>query len=450
LTASHRSLTLGSVRGHVIRLATPTAIEMALYSATGLLHAYWMGRVGSLALAAVSMATTLRLVLISPMMGLSAGGMALVAREIGAGERRRADHACAQTLALVALVVAPLILVGQLWAPTFLSWIGASERVLDDGLGYFRIILWGLFFMECMPTMNGVIRGAGRPEFTLRITIASRLVFFALEPVLALGWGPFPALGVRGVALAEVLASVAGVAAQALVLLPKGGCLTIHLRDLAPNWSVMRRVLRVALPCSAQRLSPNLASALFMRLVAGLGDSVLAGYAIFTQVQTFVQGPNAGLQSAAATMVGQNLGAEQPQRAALATWWAAGLGAAVSLALYGLADALAPTLLPMLNSDPAAVAAGRQVLRYALVFGVFNGLWLVLGNALSGAGDAAATMLINLVALWVVQLPACWLLAGAAGLGSVGIWLGMIIGSVTNAAGMAWRFRTGKWKTMRV
>lgn len=450
MTAVSRNLTLGSVRRHVIGLATPTAIEMALYSATGLLHAYWMGRVGSLALAAVSMGTTLRIVLISPMMGLSAGGMALVSREIGAGQRRRADYACAQTLALVLLVVTPLIAIGQLWAPTLLGLMGASDQVLGDSAAYLRIILWGLFFMECMPTMNGVIRGAGRPEFTLRITIASRLVFFALEPVLALGWGPFPALGVRGVALAEVIASATGVAAQALVLLPKGGCLTLHLRDLAPDWAVMRRILKVALPNSAQRLSPNLANALFMRLVAGLGDAVLAGYAIFTQLQTFVQGPNQGLQSAAATMVGQNLGAEKPERSAEAAWLAAGLGAALSFTLYGVANALAPTVIPLLNSDPSAVAAGREVLRFALIFGVFNGLWLVLGNALAGAGDATAAMLINVAALWVVQLPACWLLSSAAGLGSLGIWLGMIIGSITNAAGMAWRFRAGKWKTMHV
>lgn len=447
---NRRLLATGNVYAHVARLATPTAVEMALYSATGLLHAYWMGQVGSLALAAVSMGTALRTVLISPMMGLSAGGMAVVAREIGRNDRRAADHACAQVILLIVMLVLPLMAIGQAMGSTFLGWMGASGQVLSSSIGYLRVLLWGLFFMECMPTLNGVIRGSGRPEFTLRITIVSRVVFFALEPVLALGWGPVPSLGVIGVAWAEVLASIVGVAAQGVVLLSGRGCLTLHLRDLKPDWAMMRRILRIAVPNSAQRFSPNLANALFMRLVAGLGDAVLAGYSMFAQVQLFVQGPVQGLQSAAATMVGQNLGARQPARAARSAWFAALLGAGLSLLLYAVANLLGRPVLPLLNSDPAAVAAAREVLLYALGFGLFNGIWLVLGNALAGAGDAVAPTIISIVALWAVQLPACWVLANVVGLGSVGIWVGMIMGHIASAAGMAARFRRGHWQTSHV
>ena len=445
-----RALTSGNVYGHVARLATPTAIEMALYSATGLLHAYWMGQVGPLALAAVSMGTALRTVLISPMMGLSAGGMAVVAHEIGRSNRNAADHACAQVIVLILLLVLPLMAVGQLMGSIFLRWMGASGQVLSSGIAYLRVLLWGLFFMECMPTLNGVIRGSGRPEFTLRITIISRVAFFALEPVLALGWGPVPPMGVIGVAWAEMLASVVGVAGQAVMLLSGRGCLTLHLADLRPDWPMMRRILRIAIPNSAQRFSPNLANALFMRLVAGLGDAVLAGYSIFAQVQIFVQGPVQGLQSAAATMVGQNLGARHPTRAAKSAWFAAYLGGGLSLLLYGVTNLFGSQLLPLVNSDPAAVAAAREVLRYALAFGLFNGIWLVLGNALAGAGDAVAPTGVSIVSLWAVQLPACWLLAHPLGLGSMGVWLGMILGHIASAAGMAVRFRRGHWETSHV
>jgi len=390
------------------------------------------------------------MVLISPMMGLSAGGLAVVANEIGARDRAAADRGCTQTLVLVMLLVIPLMTIGQAFGPTFLRWMGASGEVLTNGTAYLRIVLWGLFFMECMPTMNAVIRGAGRPEFTLRITIASRLVFFVLEPVLALGWGPAPRLGVMGVALAEVIASAAGVAAQFIVLLSKDGCLTLRTRDLVPHWPTMRRVLRLALPTAAARLSPNLANAIFMRLVAGLGDTVLAGYSVFSQVQTFVQGPNQGLQSAAATMVGQNLGANSPRRASSAGWFSAALGAGLSFLLYVVAVLMGGWLIPALNNDAAAVAAAQQVLRYALVFGMANGFWMVLGNALNGAGDAVAPTIVTIVGLWAVQLPACWLLSRVAGLGPSGIWLGMVLGNLASAAGMAWRFSAGKWQSIGV
>jgi len=447
---SARDLVTGSVYRHIVRLATPTAIEQALLAITGLIHAFWMDRVGPYALSAVVMGTAMRIVLISPMMGLSAGGMAVVAHEIGARNRLAADRACTQTLTLVMLMALPLMAIGQAFAPVFLRWMGATGEIHANATQYVRIILWGLFFMECLPTMNGVIRGAGRPEFTLRITIVSRVVFFALEPILAFGLGPVPVLGVRGVALAEVVANAVGVGAQLVVLLSKDGCLTLRLSDLAPDWAMMRRVIRIALPNSAQRLSPNLANALFLRLVASLGLTVLAAYSVFTQIQTLVQGIVAGPQSAAATMVGQNLGGGQPERAVRSAWFGAALGAALPLCLYAIINLASGLLLPMLNRDPQVVVAARQVLTFALAFGSLNGLWLVLGNALAGAGDAGVPSLISIVSLWAVQLPVCSLLAHRAGLGPTGVWLGMILGNLVCAAGMAYRLRSGRWREIRV
>ncbi|MBC7316027.1 MAG: hypothetical protein H5T70_06380, partial [Chloroflexi bacterium] len=207
----HRDLTVGSVRRLVLTLAVPSTLESALMSVVNLLHAYWMGRVGGLALASVMMGNSLRMVLISPMMGLSMGGMAVVARHIGARETRQADHAVMQVSLLITFFVSLSALIGLTLGGTFLRWMGAQGEVWHDALAYTRIIFFGLFFMEMLPSLSGVIRGAGRPEYTLRINLVNAVTMMILEPLLALGWGPIPALGVRGAALSSVLASAAGV-----------------------------------------------------------------------------------------------------------------------------------------------------------------------------------------------------------------------------------------------
>ena len=210
-----RDLTQGSLVRHLVRLAIPSTAENALMTTVGLLDSLWLGRLGGMGLAASAIATTLRTVLVSPVMGLSMGGMAVVARHIGARDQEGADRAVMQAIT----GLHRLMIIGQVFGGIFLRWMGAEGDLWRDAVAYLRIVFFGLIFIEMLPTMNGVIRGAGHPEYTLAIQVAHSLMFLVLEPMLIFGWGPFPQMGVRGAALASVISHAVGVTAQIAVLI---------------------------------------------------------------------------------------------------------------------------------------------------------------------------------------------------------------------------------------
>ncbi|MGI6367224.1 MAG: MATE family efflux transporter [Anaerolineae bacterium] len=441
-------LTTGPVGRLVAALAVPAVLEQGLLNVVRLADTYWMGKVGDMAVAAVAMGTTLRMVLISPMMGLSMGGMALVARHVGEGNPRLADRATMQLIMLIALFTLPITAIGIALGPALLRLMGAKGAILESAVGFLRIVFAGLFFVECLPTMSGVIKGAGRPEYTLRINLLSLVVVALLEPVLVLGLGPFQPMGIRGAALATVLGSVVGVMAILVILLRGSAGLRLHRADVVPDLGMIRTILRISLPASVERLSPNLGMATLMRIVSRLGDRVLTGYSIFQQLHWFLQAVTLGIGNAAATMMGQNLGAGKPDRSERATR-VGGLAATVlSLALYGLLAAMAPAIVGLFTDDPAAIRAASLIARVTLFGSAVRGWGQVLGRSLGGAGDTLSPMAASIGALWIVQLPASWLLGGW--LGPTGVWLGMVLGDLSHAAVVSVRFFQRRWRTIRV
>ena len=445
-----KDLSTGSVGRHVLRLSVPATTEMALSTAVGLLDAFWLGKAGGLALAATAMGTALRMVLISPMMGLSLGGMALVSRHIGAGEQEEADHAVAQTIVLALLFVTALALLGLSTMWILLGWMGAEGQLLQDSISYVTIILIGLPFMELLPSINGVIRGAGHPERTLRIQIVNVMMMMALEPLLILGLGPFPVLGVRGAAWASVLGSAAGVIAQFITLRRGTAGVTIHLRHFRPDLGMMRRILRVAMPAAGLRFSPNLANALLMRLVASFGPEVLAAYSLVSRLRRFVQGPGMAIGSAAGTMVGQNLGAGRPDRSERAGYLATIAAITYSVVALGGVNLAPVAALSFFGAQSDTLIIAVTSLRWALPAGTGLAWSTVLGTALGGAGDTVSPMLVNIGSLWLLQLPLCWILASVLQMGPVGIWIGLAVGYLAGGLAMNLRFRQGQWKTTRV
>ena len=450
MPAHRKDLTSGSVWRHILCLSIPATAEQGLFGASALVHAYWMGQVPGMAIAAVTMGTALRLALISPMMGLSAGGMAVVARNVGAGEQEQADHAVMQCLLLVVALVLPISIVGQVFSPVFLRWMGAEGPLLDDALTYLRIVFGGLLFMEMLPTMNGVIRGAGHPEFTLRINTVYVIVMLTIESVLVLGVGPFPKLGVAAAGWATVLASASGVAAQLVTLARGRAGVRIHLRHAVPDRHMMGRILRLAFPTALQRFSPNIANALLLRLVGGLGPSVLTAYSVVATIFGLMQSTSMGISASTAAMVGQNLGAQQPERAERAAKIGTLLALSSALVLSGAVNALPLACLRLFNQTPDVVAVALVALRFTLLTGTATAWSTVVGGALIGAGDTVSPMVVSILSMWGVQLPAAWALAYGARIGPAGLWAGLALGYMVAAIAMQLRFRRGHWKTVRV
>lgn len=450
---SHRrtgDLISGPLASQLIRLSVPSAAEVGLFGILPLIHAYWMGRLGGEALAAVAMGTSLYVVLSSPMRGISRGGMAVVARHIGAKEHARANQAAGQTLMLLFLASLPIALLGLGLGRTLLSWMGARGEVAEGALVYLRMMMWGLVAMELIPCLDNVIRGAGHPEVTVRFNLITVAVTAIVEPALVLGWGPFAPLAVRGAGWASIAGSLAGALDQLGVLRSGSAGLRLTLRDLRPDRALIRGILRIGLPSSMQRLSPNLASALLMAPVAALGTHVLVAYSVVTRIFGLLQCPIMGIGLGAATIVGQSLGAQRPQRAAQAAIRGAALAVATAAFLFGVLNLWPEFALRRFTQDQAVVAVGTQGIRYTLAWGVAAAIATVLLCTLEGAGDTLSTTAVQIISLWFVQLPLCWLLPGMFELRSAGIWLALLLTQCANAAALYWRFRVGRWKRFRL
>lgn len=445
-----RDLTTGSLGRHILDLSLPSTIESAVFSASSLVHVFWLGRLGGTALAAVSVGTTLRIALISPVMGLSVGGMALVARYVGARERRLADRAVAQTLLLLLGFVLIISIVGQVMVRTFLGWMGATGSLMQEATAFFRIVFGGLFFMECLPTMSGVMRGAGHPEYVLRANLANVVTLMVLDLLLLSGLGPLPSLGVIGAGWASVLSSAAGVGMQFIIL--RQGIAGVHLRlaDLRPDWAMMGRILKIAMPVSLQRFAPNLGAAVVTRLITGFGTEVLTAYSVITTLFGLLSGPGMGIANAAASLVGQNLGAQRPERSQRSAHLAAYSALFITLAAIVPVAVWPMPMLRLFTQNEGVLAIGAAAVRVLFLVPVFNAWLLVMQSALAGAGEAIWPMWISIGYLWLAQIPLCWGLSLLPALGTTGIWIGLAIGGLAGAIGLSVRFRQGKWKKVVV
>lgn len=445
-----RDLTQGSLVRHLVRLAIPSTAENALMTTVGLLDSLWLGRLGGMGLAASAIATTLRTVLVSPVMGLSMGGMAVVARHIGARDQEGADRALMQAILLLLAFIVPLMIIGQVFGGIFLRWMGAEGDLWRDAVAYLRIVFFGLIFIEMLPTMNGVIRGAGHPEYTLAIQVAHSLMFLVLEPMLIFGWGPFPQMGVRGAALASVISHAVGVTAQMAVLISGRAGVRLRLRYIRPDFNLMGRILKIAIPTAAQRFSPNLGMALLIRLVTALGSHVLTAYSVISRIVHFLQGTSFGIGGATATLVGQNLGggrADRSERAAHIGVRGVLMCSAIMLLLLNIWPVPA---LSIFSLEGEALQVGVVAVRFFFFVALGMGSNMVLSNALGGAGDAISPMIVNIASLWLIQLPLCWALSQPLGMGPPGIWIGMAVSNGAMAIALMVQFKRGRWKTVQL
>jgi len=445
-----RDYTSGSLARNIWDLGLPMMAGQVLFGLPGIAESYWLGKLGSAALAAASMGMALRIVMISLVMGLSTGGMALVARYVGAGDQAAADRATQQTQILILMAVVVLGVIGFLCAPTFLQWMGAEGAVLREGVRYARVLFVGLWAMELIPSMNALFRGAGNAEWVFRLSLTATGTTFLLQPLLILGWGPLPSLGVKGAALAQVLGNAAAVVLQQYVLLTGRARIRIRLNEMGMDRHVMGRILRLALPTAVERFMPNLARTIMLGLVAAWGVTTLAGYNVTTRIFGLTMMVSMGLGGVAPTLVGQNLGARKPERAERSAWAVAGAATALVVLVLTPVAVLAPHVIRLFNTEPTVIAAGTHCLRVIAPGQVFVTLAMTIGMALRGAGDTLSPMLISTGTLWLVQLPLAYGLSQAIGWGATGLWVALTITPLVAAAAICLRFHQGRWKVRRI
>jgi putative MATE family efflux protein len=433
------------VGAHILKLALPSAGEVALFGLLPLIHAYWMGKLGGVALSAIAVGSALYTVLTSVMRGFSRGGMAIVARFVGANDSEGADRAAAQTAWLLILTLIPTAAIGLVAGPWLLGLMGARGELLQEATSYLQVSMWGLFFLEMVPCMDNVIRAAGYPRYTMIANIAYVAAMAVAEPLLVMGFGPIGPLGVRGAGLAAVFGSMIGSGVLGWVLWRGKAGLRIKLSDLRPDPRILARILRIGSPVAAQRLSPSLSRALQMAIVSSLGADVLTAFSVVSQLSWFLQCPTTGIGLAAATMTGQNLGARRPDRAMRSVVVSATSALALSFLLFGLL-ALRPRWTIGLFSPTASVLAIAIVAaQYSFWGQLAAALANIVGASLEGAGDTLPPMIAHTASLWLVQLPLSWVLSQWLLMGHEGVWLGLIAGNASAAIVLSWRFLRRRW-----
>jgi len=446
----NRDLTSGNLHRNIWYLAIPMILETGIQNVSQLLDTYWVGRLGSAALAAVTIGITIRWVFNSMSNGLGIGGMAVVARRIGEEDQDAASHAVWQTILLGIIISTAMAIPALLLARPLLALLGADEQVLPLGLSFLRITLGGLFTMVLVFVINSLLRGAGEAQRAMRVLFLATAVTVVLEPGLIFGWGPLPSVGVAGSAWASVIGFGSGLIWQMVILLRGQARIRINLRDLRPDFPLMSRIIRIAIPSTVQMLLRSSSRLVILGLVGVFGTFATAGYGVANRMLLIVLIPGFGLANAAGTLVGQNLGARKPEQAERVAWWVSAYAAGYMAISAALLFIFARPLTSIFDPTLQVVEFGAAALRIIAPSLIFSALGVVLGRGFDGAGDTVPAMAVNLLTLWGVEVVLALVLYHWMGLGTDGIWWARAIANVANGLLFAVWFRLGRWKQRKV
>jgi len=450
IRGTEHDYTAGPIGRAIFLLAVPMVIEMMMESIFAVVDVFYVGRLGPAAVATIGLTESLMIVIYTIAFGLSIGATATVARRIGEKDPDGAAHAAVQVLVLGAFLSGVVGIVGAIFAPELLALMGADAEVLAVGTGYARVSLAGSATAFLLFLINAVFRGAGDPAVAMRTLILGNTLNIVLAPFLIFGLGPFPQLGVTGAAVATVLCRGAGFAWACWLLHKGSGHLKVERRHMNIEPALMIAIARLSGWGTFQVAIGSLSWIGLVRVVSTFGATAMAGYTICIRIVMFAIMPAFGVGAAAATMVGQALGAKLPQRAEEAVWTAAKINALL-LGLTGLFFiAFAPVIVGWFTADAMVASVATYGLRViALGYPLF-GLGMVLEQSFNGAGDTRTPSWINFWIYWVLQIPLAWYLATQTQLHERGVFISVSVAYSALAIVSAVLFKRGKWKEKHI
>jgi len=443
---TQQDYTTGPIGRAVILLAVPMVLETAMESIFAVVDVFFVSRLGETAVATVGLTESILTLIYTLALGLSIGVTALVARRIGEHDPDAAARTAVQAILLGVLVATAVGTAGALWAPDLLQLMGASDEVIAQGAPYTRVMLGGCVTVLLLFLINAAFRGAGDAVIAMRVLWIANGINICLDPVLIFGLGPFPEMGVQGAAVATNIGRGTAVVMQFWMLARAGGRLSVRAEHVVMLPALMWRLIRLSATGTFQVFIGMASWIGLIRILASFGDSVLAGYTIGIRLIVFALLPSWGMSNAAATLVGQNLGANQPERAERSVW-IAGFYNMIFLGLIGLGFFFsAPWLIAIFTSDPEPLSWGIQCLRIVSCGFIFYAYGMVLTQSFNGAGDPWTPTWINLFCFWVFELPFAWFSAYRLGWGPTGVFIAMTVSFSALAIVSAFFFRRGRWK----
>ncbi|MBV8976705.1 MAG: MATE family efflux transporter [Alphaproteobacteria bacterium] len=441
----------GSIPRALFLLAVPIMGANILQVAYQIVDAFWVGRLGAFAVAAVSITLPVMFVLVAAGMGFAIAGTTLIAQYTGARDHKMVDHVAAQTLVTIVAIALGLAALGWVLAPWLLRLMGVAPEVYGAALGFMRVIFAALPFTFIYAMAQGLLRGAGEVKAPLYIVAGTVIVNFALDPVLIFGRLGVPALGVMGAAIATLVAQM--IAAAVALRLLFGGRYGIHVRwgDFVPDIGFVKRAFLLGYPASIEQSARGLGMTVLTFLIVSFGTVVTASFGVGANVFNVMLIPAMGFSMATSTLVGQSIGAGDLARAEKVARLA-GIVTFSVLTVFGLVCvAFAPQIVRFFVPEaPRVIKEGAAYIRIvAWSFG-FIGLQFALMGVLRAAGEMIAAMTISLVSQWALQIPLAFALAKYSALGADGIWWSTPLANVATAIVAALWFRRGTWKTRRL
>ena len=450
LAGSEQDYTEGPLPRAVLLLAVPMVLEMVMESLFAVVDVFFVARLGADAIATVGLTEGVLTLVMATAIGMSTATTATVARRIGEQDADGAAVAAVQAIVLGICISLAMGAAGALLAPHILGWMGASDAIVRQGSGYTRVMLGGSFAIFLLFLNNAIFRGAGDAATAMRALSGANALNILLCPCLIFGLGPFPELGLTGAAVATTIGRGSGVAWQLWKLGSGHGRLALRRRHLRLDFAVMGRLLRLAAGGIGQYLVATASYLGLVRIMALFGSAALAGYTIAIRIIIFTILPSWGLSNAAATLVGQNLGAGKPDRAERAAW----ITGHYNMAFLAFVSLLfffgAPAMVGVFTSEPAVAEMGALALRWIASCYVFYAYGLVMMQALNGAGDTTTPTLLNFLCYWVWQIPVAWWLSQHTDLGAQGVFIAIATSETLFAVLGVAIFRRGKWKLRRV
>jgi len=447
LARQARNLTEGSIPRALISLAVPIVFANLLQTAYQLIDTFWVGRLGAAAVAAVSLSFPVIFFLISLGLGLAIAGTILVAQYQGRGNTAMVNQVSAQALTGVIVISVLLAVVGFVGARWIVVFLGAQDAVLPLATEYLRVSFVGLPFLFAYVIFQSLMRGVGDATTPLIIVTGTVILNFFLDPLFIMGYGPMPALGVAGAALATVITQ--GLAAVVGLWMLFSGRYGIALKpaNLVPDPALLWRLFSLGFPSAIEQSTRALGLMLMTILVAGFGTVTLAAYGIGVRMLSFVIIPALGLSQATSTLIGQNIGAGKIHRAERTAWLSTTI-AFVTLTLFGIAGfVFARDIVALFVPDsPAVIEQGAVFVQItAFTYGLIGAQQVITG-AFRGAGDTLVAMAIALISLWMLQFPLAWVLSSRTGLGATGIWIAYPVQNVITLLVAGIWFAQGNWK----
>src|SRR5579883_934617 len=450
LRGSHQDYTAGNLNRAILLLAIPMVLEMVLESLFAVVDVFWVGHLGANAVATVGLTESLLSLVFAVGIGLSMSTTAMVARRIGEKDPEDAAVAGVQAIVLGLLVSLGIGIPCFIFAPKLLQLMGGSPELVATGSGYARIALGGCGAIVMLFLNNAIFRGAGDAAIAMRLLWVSNIINLILDPCFIFGLGPFPKLGVTGAALATFTGRGIGVLYQFYRLLRGTERIRILRSQIRVQWEVLLRLVRVSLTGILQFAIAHTSWIGLVRIISVFGSAALAGYTIAIRIVIFVIMPSWGLSNAAATLVGQNLGARKPERAQISVW-RTGFYNMVFLGAVGVFFLIFATpVVRLFTQDPEVVPLAASCLRILSYGNIGYAYGMVMLQAFNGAGDTVTPTVVNFFGFWLLEIPLAYVLALRMGWKANGAYVSIVVAECAIALAGVLLFRRGKWKGQQI